>query len=307
MASRPKVTVGIPVCNGEPYLVETIEALRSQDLGDVQVVIADNASTDGTEEICRKVVAEDDRFVYHRSPVNRGIPFNYNRLLEFADAPYFMWNCADDLVEPTHLSRCVAALDARPDAFGAYSRVRLIDSAGTAIGTLDDVGLRLEGDRPHDRVARYFAHRAFQIVGFGGVLRTGTLREFGGLPPFYGGDVLLGMRLVMTGDLVQVPEELFIQRRHDLQMNKLQGGDPVRQQLTYNPDRGLRVAFPQWRLNYEMLAAAARAPLPVGERAAVAAALTRRWTVKNWRFFPFDIKRNIIRFRTGHYRGGYHS
>ena len=81
----------------------------------------------------------------------------------------------------------------------------------------DDDQLDLEGTSPGDRVNRYLTRRAYQIVGFGGVIRTAQLRALGGLPAFYGGDVLLGVRLALLGDLVQVPEQLYNQRRHDHQ------------------------------------------------------------------------------------------
>lgn len=307
MNAPPRVSVGIPVYNGEPYLSDTLDALRKQELDDLEVIISDNASTDNTEQICRNVAAADSRFHYYRSDTNRGISWNYNRVLSLARAAAFMWNCADDIADPEHLSECCEALDRNPDAHVAFARVRLIDSSGAQIGELDDDGLSFDLVEPARRVERYFARHAYQIVGFGGVFRTSSLRELGGLPSFYGGDVLLGMRLAMLGGLVQVPQQLFRQRRHDLQMNKLQGGDPVAQQLAYAPSRRLHSAFPQWRLNAEMFRAIAATSLPPTDRRAVGAAIVRGWTVPNWRFFPYDIKRNLIRLTRGRYRGEFHS
>lgn len=303
----PLVTVGVPVYNGERYLERTLAALRDQDLEDIEVVVSDNGSVDGTVDIALAFARDDARFTVLRNDANRGVPWNWNRVLARARAPFFMWNGADDIVRPGHLSRCREALLACPEASIAFSRVVLIDADDAVVGEMDDVDLDFVRRGPADRVALFLDRRVYQVIGFGGVMRTDLLRSMGGLPGFYGGDIALGVKMAMRAPWVQVPEQLFVSRRHDQQTNKVQGGDVLVQVRTYDPAWSRPVAFPQWFLNYRILREAATAPVPPRERTRAVAQVLRLWTVRNWRFFPFDVKRNLIRLTTGEYVGAYHS
>ncbi|WP_165350371.1 glycosyltransferase family 2 protein [Xylanimonas protaetiae] len=305
--ATPVVTVGVPVYNGERYLAQALEALRDQDLRDVEVLIGDNASTDGSAQIAESFVASDPRFRFLRSDVNRGLPWNYNRLLAQARAPLFMWNASDDVVRPGHLAACRDALLAHPDATVAFSRVQLIDARGETVGEMDDWGLDFLTLAPARRLDLFLARRVWQAIGFGGVIRTAELRDMGGLGMFYGQDIALGTKMALRAPWVEVPQQSYMSRRHDAQMNKLQGGDPVQQVRVFNPAHSRPVAFPQWYLNYRIFAEVAAAPIPLAERARAMRAVITRWTAPNWRFFPFDVKRNAIRLVRGRYVGAYHS
>jgi len=303
----PALTVGVPVFEGERFLERTLAALRDQDLDDVEVIVADNGSTDRSAAIAASFAASDPRFRLLRSDRNRGVPWNWNRVLADARAPYFMWNGADDVVRPAHLARCRAALTARPDATIAFSRVSLVDVDDRPVGELDDDGLDLDAGRSSDRVRTFLARHAYQVIGFGGVHRTDVLRRMGGLPGYYGGDVALGVAMALRAPWVLVPEQLFVSRRHDRQTNKVQGGDVLDQVRTYDPGFRRPVAFPQWELLRRMLGACLAAPVPATERARAVDAVVREWAVPNWRFYPFDVKRNLVRLTRGRYAGAYHS
>ncbi|NOV97439.1 glycosyltransferase [Isoptericola halotolerans] len=295
---RPVVTVGVPVWNGERYLAEALTALRDQDLADVQVVVSDNGSTDDTLEIARSFAATDDRFTVLHSDTNRGVTWNFNRVLAAAQAPLFMWNAADDVVRPGHLAQCRAALDRHPEATIAFSRVVLIGADGERLGERDDVDLDFLGVGPPERLHRFFVRQAYQVIGYGGVIRTEVLRSMGGHPDFYGGDMALAVRMALRAPWVQVPEQLYWARNHEEQTNKLQAADPVRQTRAYRSHRR-EIAFPQWYLNHRLLTEAATAPLGVRDRARAVRVVLRDWTVENWRFFPYDVKRNVQRVARG--------
>src|SRR5262245_32943693 len=95
--SKPRLCIGVPVYNGERYLEPAIGSLLAQTFSDFRLIISDNASTDGTEEICRALARRDRRIEYHRSTRNRGPAWNFNRVVELADAEYFKWAAYDDL------------------------------------------------------------------------------------------------------------------------------------------------------------------------------------------------------------------
>lgn len=301
----PLLSVGVPVYNGARFLERSLQALMDQDLTDIEVIISDNGSTDATADIARDVVREDPRFRYLRSERNNGVSWNFNRVLSLAQAPFFMWNAADDLVRPGHLSRCRQALIDNPEASIAFSRVVLIDAHDERVGEMDDLDLDFMSLRPSERVELFLQRHVYQVIGFGGVFRTPTIQAMGGLPGFYGGDIALGVAMAMRAPWVQVPEQLYISRRHDSQTNKVQGGDVIDQVRAYYPEWNRPVAFPQWYLNHRLLVEASTAPAPIAERAQAVRAVVSGWTVPNWRFFPFDIKRNLVRTVRGRYTGAY--
>lgn len=305
LSGVPQVSIGVPVYNGDLYLEEALTALRDQDLADVEVIISDNGSTDETAKIARRFADADPRFRYVRSEVNRGIPWNFNRVLELARAPLFMWNAADDVVRPQHLVRCRDALLAHPEAAIAFPRVTLVDAAGEVVGYMDDEDLDYLGLAPGARVDQLLRRQSWQAIAWGGVLRTDALRAMGGHPTFFGGDIVLGIRSALRGEWVVVPERLFRCRRHDNQNSKAVGADPIVQVRSYDPGFRRPVAFPQWYLALRMLTETLVAPVPAPDRARALAAVLRRWTVPQWRLLAYDLKRNAIHLTRGTYRGAY--
>jgi glycosyltransferase involved in cell wall biosynthesis len=110
-ASRtPRLAIGLPVHNGERYVSQAIDSLLGQTFTDFTLIVSDNGSTDATEEICRAYARRDARIRYHRSDENRGAAWNFNRVFELADSPYFKWAAYDDLCAPHFVERCIEFL-----------------------------------------------------------------------------------------------------------------------------------------------------------------------------------------------------
>ena len=301
----PLVTIGVPVYNRERFIEETLRALQQQDLADIEVIVGDNASTDGTRAIAEQLASEDARFTVLPSDVNRGSTWNYNRLLAAARGEFFAWNAADDVILPDHLATCVRLLRENTEAVLAFSRVADIDVAGTVVREYDDAGLDLLQRSPSARLAVFFRHGIYHAA-FGGLYRTAVLRETGGFEPFFGQDVALGTRMVLRAPWVQSQDRTYRLRLHENQMSKLQGGDPVRQTRIFTPTHRRPVAFPQWFLGYRLYAEVMNAPLSATERVKALRAVALGWTVPNWRALPYDVKRNAIRLVKGRYEGSFH-
>ena len=126
----PRVSVGLPVYNGERYLRLAIDSILAQTFEDFELIISDNASTDHTEEICREYAARDPRVIYIRQPRNRGGAWNFNHVVELARGEYLKWAAHDDVLAPTFLKECVAALDRLPGTVLASPRTVKIDESG---------------------------------------------------------------------------------------------------------------------------------------------------------------------------------
>jgi hypothetical protein len=231
-----------------------LDTLLAQDYGCLELIISDNASTDGTEEICRAYAARDSRIQYHREERNRGAVWNFNRVFHLSRGKYFMWAAHDDRRHPRYVSSCVAALEDSPRAILCCTGLRLMDEAGKEIREADfPHGIRPVGRSPGDRVGA--VARATFWYDFYGLIRRDRLTETGLCQPIWGFDVLLLMELCLRGEVVLVPEKLWEYRVFAPKTN----GDLAK---TLGPNDGVPSIPVEWtRLSQEMFRSIWRAPL----------------------------------------------
>ncbi|WP_245701147.1 glycosyltransferase family 2 protein [Sanguibacter gelidistatuariae] len=281
----PVLTFGIPVYNGEKYLPDALHSIQEQDLDDLEIIISDNGSTDGTQEICEAAAASDDRVLYLRHDTNRGGAWNYVRTVESASSPLFSWQAADDVKLATFASACVQALDdAGPEAVFACPRTQLIGADGVVFEDLDDRDLGLGAQTPHERVHNLFRSQASHVMY--GVVRMSAMRRSRGLLPLVGDDMVLLVELLCQGKMALVDDQLFWQRRHAEQFSQ-QGENQVK---WHAPNGGVRFAFPQTRLNFELHRAVTRSHISIPEKARSLAALESRWVIPRWRGMGSDVR-----------------
>lgn len=125
------VSVGIPVRNGERHLAAALDSALAQDHPHVEVVVSDNASTDGTESICRRYAEKDRRIRYRRNRENLGAVANFGIVLREARGRFFTWLAADDLLSsPSYLTKTVGFLEANPDVVLCASDIDVLDLSG---------------------------------------------------------------------------------------------------------------------------------------------------------------------------------
>ena len=281
----PRVSIGIPVWNGQRYLQAALESVRLQTYRDIDIVVSDNGSTDDTEGICRAAAASDSRIRYFRSATNNGGSWNYNRVLELTNAEFFMWTAADDVLLPSYVERCVDALDAAGDrAAIACPRTQLIDACGTVFEDLNDAGLHLTQPSAHQRVGTMLHAQASHLMY--GLIRRSALDRTRGVLPVIGDDVVLLTELLCRGQLLLINDKLFHQRRHAEQFSA-QGQNQVK---WFAPDRAAIFAFPQTRTNLALCSAVWTSPLPLSEKALTVASVMSNWTLPRWRALGSDIK-----------------
>ncbi len=117
----PKVSIGMPVFNGEKFLSPVLDSLIGQSFLDFELIISDNASTDGTEQICREYAARDHRINYIRQPVNAGIVANFKFVQKKSRGEYFMWAASDDIRSLDFVELNVKFLSENPDYVASTS------------------------------------------------------------------------------------------------------------------------------------------------------------------------------------------
>ncbi len=209
---NPKLTVGLPVYNGERHLREAIDSILGQSFGDFRLIVADNASTDETAGIVRDYTAKDSRVLYHRNETNIGLAANFNLVFRMSDTPYFRWATSDDVSLPDFLRRCIECLDQERDVVLAYTKTRFIDADGRALDR-QDAGLDLPSDDPAERF-RQILEAGSWVNAVLGVIRSEALAKTGLMPSYSSGDFGLLGELCLFGKFREIPEGLFLRRLH---------------------------------------------------------------------------------------------
>ena len=126
-----KVSVCIPVYNGEKYITQAIESVLSQTYKDYELLIVDNHSTDHTLEKVRRF--SDARIRLVKNEKNYGMSENWNICLRRAQGEYIQLLCADDFLKPECLEEKAGILDKYPDTALVFSASHVVDARGKAV------------------------------------------------------------------------------------------------------------------------------------------------------------------------------
>jgi glycosyltransferase involved in cell wall biosynthesis len=227
---RPKVSIGLPVYNGEAYIADAIRSFQAQTLDDFELIICDNASTDATADIAGEFASTDPRIRVMRSETNIGANRNFNRSYYFASGTYFKWAAHDDVVEPTFLEQCVSLLDDDPSVVLAHSSTSYIGSTGEPLRALargylgpdgfierlaldDSVTGALGSSDPVER----FDAVVNRMPVFFDIFGVGRTEAFGNtllMRQYYGADKTFLAEMALLGPIARVPEVLFKRRCH---------------------------------------------------------------------------------------------
>lgn len=213
--NSPRVTIGVPVRNGESEINACLACLSSQTFRDLAIIVYDNASTDRTPEIVAAAMQKDPRISYFRHETNIGALPNFAAVLAAAESPYFMWRAFDDLSDAAYVERLVAALDVHADAVLAAPRTETLRvQAGRCRVRLPPK----PGTGPRERLAaERWMIRRLQAGWFYGLYRREFLvdtmgfieREFHFV---WAWDFLLLAATALRARIVGVPEVTFTHR-----------------------------------------------------------------------------------------------
>jgi glycosyltransferase involved in cell wall biosynthesis len=204
-----KVSIGLPVFNSRNRkLTESIESLLNQTFPDFELIICDNASTDGTYEICRYYAGKDARIRLYRNETNRGALANFHRVLHLAQAEYFMWAADDDFHEPAFISSCLAPMEADKGIALCFPRTTAVLPNGTRTEVKDP--LNVIGESPEERFMQALETMRYCYAIYG-LHRTGYIRSVRTVSDECRGfDIVYLLELALYGKLIQVNLPLFI-------------------------------------------------------------------------------------------------
>lgn len=210
-APTARLTIGLPVYNGEDYLAASINSLLAQTFTDFELIVSDNASTDGTRSVAESFAALDPRVRYVRHPVNLGSTENHNFVIREATGEFFKWASDDDLYAPDLLQRCIEALDARPEIALAHAWTAFIDEAGEAIHA-KDYPLTTDVTSAPERFRSLLHTQGGDDIY--GVIRTRVLDRIRPFGSYHNADRVFVAELALHGPFHQIPEALYFRRDH---------------------------------------------------------------------------------------------
>ena len=104
-ANQKKISIGLPVFNGEQFIRKKLESLLSQTFTNFELIISDNASTDSTSEICKEFEKRDTRIRYYKQNKTSKPILSYDFVLQKAQCEYFVWTAVDDILLPEFLEK----------------------------------------------------------------------------------------------------------------------------------------------------------------------------------------------------------
>ncbi len=280
----PRVSIGMPVYNGEKYIKAAIDSMLAQSFGDFELIISDNASIDATEQICRAYAAKDWRIRYYRNSLNVGAAKNFNRVFELSSGEYFKWAAHDDVCAQTFLAKCVQVLDVDDSVVLCHPKTKIIDEQGRMLSLYDKercTNSPMVHHRFHDLVLLHVM--CFEIFG---LIRSEILRKTPLISNFTSTDRILLGELSLYGRFFEIPEYLFFRRNHLQCSSKAFNHRSIIVWL--DPSQAGRLALPRWAIFLEYCKAIKRGKLSWQERTGCYRVMAK-WLRSNWKGLVYDL------------------
>lgn len=204
MSDRPSVSIVIPTYQNAAYVAEALSSALSQTYTDLEVVVSDHSSTDGTLDVVRRFEGDPRLRVLDPLPTGGGAPRNFQRVTDAARGDLVKLLPGDDVLHPDLVSRQVKALAAHPSAVLAACRRDLVDVHGRPLLRGRGLG-SLTGLVPGPDAIRALVRAGTNLLGEPGcvLIRRPALEAIGGWQADqpYLIDQATYMRLLRDGDL----------------------------------------------------------------------------------------------------------
>lgn len=197
-----KVTIVLPVYNGEDYISFSIDSIIGQTYKNWELIIVNDHSTDNTLSICNEYSAKYDKIKVISNEKNLKLPGTLNNGFDHATGDYYTWTSHDNIYKPDALEKLVYALSGNPDAVMVYSDYTNIDENGNL---LDSVKLL----NPQFIVITNVCGASFMYT-------AEVAKKVGkyDVNLFLAEDYDYWMRVSCEGEVIHIIDDLYLYRRH---------------------------------------------------------------------------------------------
>ena len=194
MSKQPLVSIVTPSFNQAPYLEATIRSVLEQDYPDIEYIIVDGGSSDGSVDIIRRYV---DRLAWWVSEADKGQTDALNKGFARARGEILAWLNSDDTYQPGAVAEAAAFLQSRPEVGLVYGDANFIDENGKLIGRFP------AAQTDYRRLRRGYVHIPQQAAFF----RAELWRKVAPLDPsfYFAMDYDLWVRIAALAPIHYVP------------------------------------------------------------------------------------------------------
>lgn len=217
----PLVSIGMAVFNQAGFLQKTIESLLAQEYQNFELIISDNASDDGSVDICEHYAKQDNRISFLRNTYNIGKIGNFDLVLNRSAGEFFLWSTGHDLFHPKYLSMLVKEFKANDDSVAlCYPGIGFIDENDNLIQHDKDNCIDTRGMEPIDRFRKIIWNFSLGNKS-AGLFRTSVIKQVWEPYMMRGPDYMIAAQLSLIGTIAQVNDQLFYKRRSRLIENQI--------------------------------------------------------------------------------------
>jgi glycosyltransferase involved in cell wall biosynthesis len=230
MDEIPLVSIGVPNYNYAHYIIDTLESVAQQSYPNIELIIVDDCSTDGSIEIIENWMSNyygTIKISFTKNTKNGGLTKVCNQILETAKGKYFQTLDADDLLLPDKIEKQVKVIEGFKNAAFIYSNIAIIDESGKIIK--EDYLGRIQYDKNNMPQGNIFE----QLFDFNFIPLPSTLvntecaRNVGGFDEtLQVQDYYLWLRLAEKFDVIYIPETTALYREHSSSMSNSSSTNP---------------------------------------------------------------------------------
>jgi len=225
-SNHEKISIGLPVFNGEKFLQKKINSLLCQTYTNFELIISDNASMDSTSEICKEFAKKDKRIRYFRQEKTIAPLLNYYFTLEKSKFNYFVWTAVDDILLPTFIEKNLDMISNNDNIASSVSKMKLygpmteyMESDFSNKSFFSKIHKRIYKKMGYqdtypvsgnyeNRIKEYFKNIRHNQVLYG-IYRTEQIKKSFVKDSFLGNDTAITINILKYGELHVIDEVLM--------------------------------------------------------------------------------------------------
>lgn len=278
MTDLPLVSVGIPTFNTASTLHSLLDNVKKQTYSNLEILISDNGSTDGTPQLCHDLAEANENIRTFLHPTNRGAAWNFDYLLRMSTGSFFVWVTPGDIWHETFIERCVDLLRKNPQVSLVHSGQQRLDRNGQPVGAAF-LDVRNLDDSPTERWIHAIAHMELHMAIYG-VMRRADATAVRPIQPSSGSDLVFLAEMSLRGRIEQIPEVLFWKSVPPQGISDRSARE-LKFLLSGKRGLGLRHVFPHADLTLEAIRSLSSAQLPHRVRRHLKTVTTSSYFLKN--------------------------
>lgn len=206
--NQPLVTIGVALYNDEKHVRRTLECILAQSYRNLEILVSDDCSRDGTAAICREYQQKEGRIIFMSQRRNVGALANHELLFNLSSGEYFMWCTGHDSFDANYIRKCVEALESDPELVLCYSKAVRHDYYDKEHTELFDA-LDTRGLAPKQRFQAVLCAVVKNPCMFYGLFRTEVLQKSKRHRKTIGGDLIFINEIGILGHILQLEDTTF--------------------------------------------------------------------------------------------------